>query len=87
MARLGTLKANLGVGSQHQLLTLARKVELVIPVAVDSIFYRARREALLPDLKCAVSSPRAIAPSDQRAPGGQLPGTAAPTPDTRGEER
>jgi hypothetical protein len=35
----------------------------------------------------AVGSHRAIAPNDQRDPCGRLPGTAAPIPDTRGEER
>src|SRR5258705_8779380 len=35
----------------------------------------------------AACSPRGNAPSDQLTPDGRLPGTAAPTLDTRGEER
>jgi len=35
----------------------------------------------------AAFSPRVDAPSDQLAPDGQLTGTAAPTPDTQGQER
>jgi hypothetical protein len=35
----------------------------------------------------AACSPRVNAPSDHLAPDGRLPGTAAPTLDTQGEER
>src|SRR6266404_7650524 len=40
MTRFGTFKADLRVGSRHQLLTLARKVEFVIPAPSTLRSYR-----------------------------------------------
>jgi hypothetical protein len=49
----------------------------------DSRRARSREEICIN----AVCSPRANAPSDQLARDGRLPGTAAPTLDTQGQER